>query len=89
MGKITLLMIMIPQSEIRAYCESRLGFDMSENRFDNKFYYSTTSTSVRSSVYQFVQENGRSYHKYREGSRFSLCVQALILLLICTRILST
>ncbi|KAG4440548.1 hypothetical protein IFR05_003964 [Cadophora sp. M221] len=28
----------------------------------------TTSTSVRSSVFQFVQENGRTYHAYREGN---------------------
>ncbi|PVH80984.1 S-adenosyl-L-methionine-dependent methyltransferase [Cadophora sp. DSE1049] len=28
----------------------------------------TTSTSVRSSVFQFVQENGRTYHAYREGT---------------------
>jgi len=27
----------------------------------------TTSTSVRSSVYDFVMENGRTYHAYREG----------------------
>ncbi|KAE9364099.1 S-adenosyl-L-methionine-dependent methyltransferase [Stipitochalara longipes BDJ] len=27
----------------------------------------TTSTSVRSSVYQFVEEHGRTYHRYREG----------------------
>jgi len=27
----------------------------------------TTSTSVRSSVYQFIQENGRTYHSYRDG----------------------
>jgi hypothetical protein len=89
MSNTTLLTTMIPQSKMRACCESGLGFDMTENRFDNTFYYSTTSTSVRSSVYQFVQENGRTYHKYREGSKSSLYVQSLILLLICIRILST
>jgi hypothetical protein len=71
MSKTTLLTTMIPQSEIRAYCESGLGFNMSKTRFDNTFYNSTTSTSVRSSVYKFVQENGRTYHKYREGSKSS------------------
>ncbi|KAH6717663.1 S-adenosyl-L-methionine-dependent methyltransferase [Leptodontidium sp. MPI-SDFR-AT-0119] len=30
----------------------------------------TTSTSVRSSVFQFVQENGRTYHAYREGKYY-------------------
>lgn len=80
MSNTTFLTTMIPQLEMRVYCESGLEFDMSENRFDNTFYYSTTSTSVRSSVYQFVQENGRTYHKYREGSKSSLYVQSLILI---------
>jgi hypothetical protein len=78
MSNTTLLTTMIPQSEMRACCESGLGFDIIENRFDNIFYYSMTSTSVRSSVYQFVQENGRTYHKYREGSKSSLYVQSHI-----------
>ncbi|KAK0127882.1 hypothetical protein ONS96_007382 [Cadophora gregata f. sp. sojae] len=30
----------------------------------------TASTSVRSSVFQFVQENGRTYHAYREGKYY-------------------
>ncbi|KAH9217292.1 S-adenosyl-L-methionine-dependent methyltransferase [Leptodontidium sp. 2 PMI_412] len=33
-------------------------------------HYHTTSTSVRSSVFQFVQENGRTYHAYREGKYY-------------------
>ncbi|KAH7413371.1 S-adenosyl-L-methionine-dependent methyltransferase [Cadophora sp. MPI-SDFR-AT-0126] len=33
-------------------------------------YSDTTSTSVRSSVFQFVQENGRTYHAYREGKYY-------------------
>ncbi|KAL2187085.1 hypothetical protein L209DRAFT_685546 [Thermothelomyces heterothallicus CBS 203.75] len=30
---------------------------------------STSSASVSSSVYEFVEENGRTYHKYKEGSK--------------------
>lgn len=28
-------------------------------------------TSVRSSVYDFVEENGRRYHRYKEGCKFA------------------
>ncbi|KAB5542408.1 S-adenosyl-L-methionine-dependent methyltransferase [Coniochaeta sp. 2T2.1] len=31
---------------------------------------STLSQSVRSSVYEFVEENGRTYHRYKEGQYF-------------------
>jgi hypothetical protein len=29
----------------------------------------TTTVSLRSSVYDHVEEDGRTYHKYREGSK--------------------
>jgi hypothetical protein len=28
----------------------------------------TTTMSLNSSVYNFVEENGRTYHRYKEGS---------------------
>jgi hypothetical protein len=28
------------------------------------------SQSVRSSVYEFIEENGRTYHKYKSGRKF-------------------
>jgi hypothetical protein len=37
-----------------------------------KFNTRRTSTmSVNSSIYTFVEENGRTYHKYKEGSMLS------------------
>lgn len=30
----------------------------------------TSTMSVNSSIYQFVEENGRTYHRYKEGSKF-------------------
>lgn len=32
---------------------------------------SSFSQSVRSSVYEFIEENGRTYHKYKEGRECS------------------
>jgi hypothetical protein len=32
---------------------------------------STNSQSIRSSVYEFIEENGRTYHKYHGGREFT------------------
>lgn len=33
---------------------------------------STSMVSVRSSIYETVEENGRTYHRFKEGSMFEL-----------------
>lgn len=31
-----------------------------------------SNASVTSSLYEFVEENGRTFHRYKEGSEFAL-----------------
>jgi hypothetical protein len=39
---------------------------------------------VRSSVYEFVEENGRTFHRYKEGSRVVHSSQTMsVILTIC------
>ncbi|KAK4245213.1 hypothetical protein C7999DRAFT_16575 [Corynascus novoguineensis] len=54
-----------------------LSVDHDGNREDELVSGSTTvspasSASASSSVYRFVQENGRTYHRYKEGSKLPL-----------------
>lgn len=37
----------------------------------------TSGTSVRSSIYESVEENGRSYHRFKQGSRLRLTTYSL------------
>jgi hypothetical protein len=36
---------------------------------------SSSTVSVRSSVYDYIEENGRRYHRYKDGSEYSYPVQ--------------
>jgi hypothetical protein len=47
--------------------------------------FRTSTTSARASVFEFVkEEDGRTYHRYRQGSEYSvLMVQPLKGTLIC------
>jgi hypothetical protein len=33
-------------------------------------YGRTSTASLRSSIYEHVEENGRTYHRYKQGSQF-------------------
>ncbi len=33
-----------------------------------------STMSLRSSIYEFVEENGRTYHSYKQGSKWSFLV---------------
>ena len=33
-----------------------------------------STNSVRSSVFDFVEENGRTFHRYKEGSKFEFSI---------------
>jgi hypothetical protein len=32
---------------------------------------SSSTVSVRSSIYDYIEENGRRYHRYKDGSEYS------------------
>lgn len=35
-----------------------------------KLYDRTSTASLRSSIYEHVEENGRTYHRYKQGSKY-------------------
>lgn len=33
-------------------------------------FYSSSTVSIRSSLYEYIEENGRRYHRYKAGSKY-------------------
>ncbi|KAH8885316.1 S-adenosyl-L-methionine-dependent methyltransferase [Thozetella sp. PMI_491] len=50
--------------------ENHLPASLESDRDHESFVFDDDTTSVRSSVYDFLVENGRSYHAYRSGKYF-------------------
>ena len=47
----------------------------------------SSTASLRSSVFEGVQENGRTYHRYKEGSKLPQTLHGLHALIVLFRIL--
>jgi hypothetical protein len=40
-------------------------------------FHRTSGTSLRSSIYESVEENGRGYHRFKQGSRLRFTTYSL------------
>jgi hypothetical protein len=73
MNRSTMKQISTPVLKVSEACKSPhvrpLLYSLGQSMTDISMASSSTS-SVRSSVCGYIQENGRQYHRYKEGSEY-------------------